>query len=265
MARAMSISTAELPSRGKASFSAWGSSAATLPPLESRTLRSAIRCLMAIGCSRGSQATSRETCKAGGDELRNSRLAVTDTGSIRSGPTDRGPAGPRQIVRPAGNDLQRAGLAIGIDRQLGLIQHRVQRGPERRLIEVDGDFRIGDRGVGRPRQVGDRVAGLFLDLGEHFGDLQPPVQRDGRGLDALGGLGLLQFLADPPDGVGEVVVRLRLGRRQQVEHGRPEFDQAVFGLLAFVLRIGVEFVDESSGPRFSRPRRWRVRRPTGSR
>ena len=86
MARATSISTAELPSRGNASFSAWGSSAAMLPPLESRTLRSAIRCLMAIGCSRGSQATSSETCKAGGDELRNSRLASTDTGSIRIGP-----------------------------------------------------------------------------------------------------------------------------------------------------------------------------------
>ena len=35
-------------------------------------------------------------------------------------------------------------------------------------------------------------------------------------------------LADPPEAIGEVVVRLRLGRRQQVEHGRPEFDQVVF-------------------------------------
>ena len=157
---------------------------------------------------------------------------------------DHGPAGPRQIAGPAGNDLQRAGLAIGIDRQLGLIQHRVQRGPERRLIELDGDFRIGDRRVGRPRQVGDLVAGLFLDLGQGFGDFQPPVQRDGRGFNALGGLGLLQRLADPAEGIGGVVVVAAIGRWQQVEHGRTKVNQVAFRPPAFVLRIGVEFVDE---------------------
>ena len=198
-----------------------GSSAARLPPLESRILRSAIRCLTAIGCSRGSQATSSETCKAGGDELRNSRLASTDTGSIRIGPWIAARPVRGRSFGPRGTICNARGLAIGIDRQLGLIQHRVQRGPERRLVEIDGDFRIGDRGAGRPRQVGNRVAGLFLDLGEHFGDFQPPVQRDGRGLDALGGLGLLQLPGGSAAGHLGDVRRLLENRAQAAGRARP--------------------------------------------
>ena len=46
--------------------------------------------------------------------------------------------------------------------------------------------------------------------------------------------------------IGEVVGRLRIGRRQQIEHGRPELEQAFLRPPAFFPRIGVEIVDESA-------------------
>ena len=42
----------------------------------------------------------------------------------------------------------------------------------------------------------------------------------------------------------EIVRGLRIGRRQQVEHGRSEVDQVFFGRVAFFRRIGVEFADQ---------------------
>ena len=85
----------------------------------------------------------------------------------------------------------------------------------------------------------------FWISAKHLGDFHPPMQRDGRGFDALGGHGRLQFPADFAQDPLRFLVRQQRPRRgQQVEHRRPKPNQALLGCLAFLGGIGIKLADE---------------------
>ncbi len=137
--------------------------------------------------------------------------------------------------------------SIGIDVHVGLFQNPLDRFPERSLVEIDRQFRIGLL-LAKPSSIIDHaVARLAADRFENLRELHAPaVQGHVRGFDRGGGQPLLELPAQAAESLSGLGAEARFGGGQQRKYAGPQVDQLGLGRVALGQPWCVELTHEAA-------------------